>query len=141
MGLACPLIVDHSAAQLADFICGANEMDAHLRGVNWGRDLPQPQNADMRNVVAGDPSPSGKGLLGSRAASKSGHVFQLGRKYSTAMNATVLDEQGKSHAMYMGCYGIGITRIVAASIEQNHDAQGIIWPEPLAPFQVVHGAA
>jgi prolyl-tRNA synthetase len=137
VGLTCPLIVDHSAAQLADFICGANEMDAHMRGVNWVRDLPQPQTADIRNVVAGDPSPSGKGLLRLARGIEVGHVFQLGQKYSTAMNATVLDEQGKSQAMYMGCYGIGITRIVAASIEQNHDAQGIIWPDPLAPFQVV----
>lgn len=137
VGLSCPLIVDHSAAHLADFICGANEPDAHLRGVNWGRDLPQPQTADIRNVVAGDPSPSGKGLLRLARGIEVGHVFQLGQKYSAAMNATVLDEQGKSQTMYMGCYGIGITRIVAASIEQNHDAQGIIWPDPLAPFQVV----
>ena len=135
--LSCPLIVDHSAAHLADFICGANEMDAHLRGVNWGRDLPQPQTADIRNVVAGDPSPSGKGQLRLARGIEVGHVFQLGQKYSTAMHATVLDEQGKSQTMYMGCYGIGITRIVAASIEQNHDAQGIIWPDPLAPFQIV----
>ncbi len=137
VGLTCPLIVDHSAAHLADFICGANDMDAHLRGVNWGRDLPQPQSADIRNVVAGDPSPSGKGQLRLARGIEVGHVFQLGQKYSIAMNATVLDEQGKSQTMYMGCYGIGITRIVAASIEQNHDAQGIIWPDPLAPFQVV----
>jgi prolyl-tRNA synthetase len=137
VGLRCPLLVDHAAAHLADFICGANEKDQHLRGVNWGRDVPEPQSADLRKVVDGDPSPSGRGTIRIARGIEVGHVFQLGRKYSDSMNATVLDEQGKSTAMYMGCYGIGITRIVAASIEQNHDAQGIIWPEPLAPFQVV----
>ncbi len=137
VGLKCPLIVDHSAAHLADFICGANEKDAHFRGVNWGRDLPEPTTADIRIVVAGDRSPSGVGTLQIARGIEVGHVFQLGRKYSTAMNANVLDEQGKSVPMYMGCYGIGITRIVAASIEQNHDAQGIIWPDALAPFRVV----
>ncbi len=137
IGLKCPLIVDHSAAHLADFICGANEKDAHFRGVNWGRDLPEPTTADIRIVVAGDRSPSGVGTLQIARGIEVGHVFQLGRKYSTAMNANVLDEQGKSVPMYMGCYGIGITRIVAASIEQNHDARGIIWPDALAPFRVV----
>ena len=137
VGLRCPLFADHSAAALADFICGANKADAHLRGVNWGRDLQEPIATDLRNVVTGDLSPSGKGRLKLARGIEVGHVFQLGTKYSTAMKATVLDEQGKGVAMHMGCYGIGITRIVAASIEQNHDAQGIIWPDPLAPFQVV----
>jgi prolyl-tRNA synthetase len=137
VGLRCPLFVDHSAAMLADFVCGANKIDTHLRGVNWGRDLPEPVSVDLRNVVAGDPSPSGKGTLKLARGIEVGHVFQLGTKYSKAMKATVLDEQGKSVELFMGCYGIGITRIVAAAIEQNHDAQGIIWPDPLAPYQVV----
>jgi prolyl-tRNA synthetase len=127
---------DRSAAQMADFVCGANEPDLHLTGVNWGRDLPEPAVADLRNVVAGDPSPSGRGTLGIARGIEVGHIFQLGRKYSEAMNATVLDEQGKSVVMFMGCYGIGVTRVVAAAIEQNHDERGIVWPEPIAPFEV-----
>ena len=103
---------------------------------NWGRDLPEGEVVDLRNVVAGDPSPTGKGTLGIARGIEVGHIFQLGRKYSEAMNATVLDEQGKSVAMVMGCYGIGVTRVVAAAIEQNHDERGIIWPEPIAPFDV-----
>ena len=121
---------------LADFVCGANRRDVHLTGVNWGRDLPEPEVADLRNVVAGDPSPSGSGTLGIARGIEVGHIFQLGRKYSEAMNATVLDEQGKAVTMLMGCYGIGVTRVVAAAIEQNHDERGIIWPEPIAPFDV-----
>jgi len=105
--------------------------------VNWGRDLPEPTAADVRNVVEGDPSPGGSGHLRIRRGIEVGHIFQLGRKYSEAMQATVLDEAGKPIVMYMGCYGIGVTRIVAAAIEQNHDAAGIIWPEPIAPFTVV----
>jgi len=136
-GLACPIYVDHAALALADFVCGANVADHHLTGVNWGRDLPEPEAADLRNVVAGDPSPGGNGRLGIRCGIEVGHIFQLGRKYSEAMQASVLDEAGKPVVMYMGCYGIGVTRIVAAAIEQNHDAAGIIWPEPLAPFNVV----
>jgi len=136
-GLACPIYVDHAALALADFVCGANVADHHLTGVNWGRDLPEPEAADLRNVVAGDPSPGGNGRLGIRRGIEVGHIFQLGRKYSEAMQASVLDEAGKPVVMYMGCYGIGVTRIVAAAIEQNHDAAGIIWPEPLAPFNVV----
>ena len=137
VGLKCRLYADHSALALADFVCGANERDAHLTGVNWGRDLPEPTAADLRNVVAGDPSPSGKGQLELARGIEVGHCFKLGRKYSDALGATVLDEQGQSVAMLMGCYGIGVTRIVAAAIEQNHDERGIIWPEPLAPFEVV----
>ncbi len=127
---------DRAAAHLADFVCGANEKDMHLTGVNWGRDLPEPTVVDIRNVVAGDPSPSGRGTLGIARGIEVGHIFQLGRKYSAAMNATVLDESGKSVVMFMGCYGIGVTRVVAAAIEQNHDERGIIWPEPIAPFHV-----
>jgi prolyl-tRNA synthetase len=128
---------DHSALALADFVCGANRADTHLTGVNWGRDLPEPSAADLRNVVDGDPSPSGQGRLRIVRGIEVGHIFQLGRKYSAAMNATVLDESGKAVTMLMGCYGIGVTRIVAAAIEQNHDERGIAWPAPLAPFQVV----
>ena len=130
--------MDHAALALADFVCGANEKDLHLTGVNWGRDLPEPAaGVDLRNVVAGDPSPTGGGRLSIRAASRSATSSSSARKYSEAMKATVLDESGKPAMMAMGCYGIGITRIVAAAIEQNHDAAGIIWPEPLAPFEVV----
>jgi prolyl-tRNA synthetase len=137
IALNCPLYVDHAAAALADFVCGANELDQHYTGVNWGRDLPLPVTVDIRNVVAGDPSPGGAGQLKIRRGIEVGHIFQLGRKYSEALQATVLDEAGKPVVMYMGCYGIGVTRIVAAAIEQNHDDAGIIWPEPLAPFDVV----
>jgi prolyl-tRNA synthetase len=136
LGLRFMIYADHSALVLADFVCGANKKDVHYTGVNWLRDLPLPQAADLRNVVVGDPSPTGKGKLEIVRGIEVGHIFQLGRKYSDAMNATVLDESGKGVSMYMGCYGIGITRIVAAAIEQNHDAAGIIWPEPLAPFNV-----
>ena len=137
VGLQCPIYADHAALAMADFVCGANAPDLHLRGVNWGRDLPEPRAADLRNVVDGDPSPSGTGRLRIVRGIEVGHIFQLGRKYSKAMNATVLDESGQSVTMLMGCYGIGVTRIVAASIEQNHDERGIIWPDPLAPFLVV----
>ena len=136
-GLSCPVYADHAALALADFVCGANLPDHHLTGVNWGRDLPEPVAADLRNVVPGDPSPGGDGTLSIRRGIEVGHIFQLGRKYSEAMQASVLDEAGKPVVMFMGCYGIGVTRIVAAAIEQNHDAAGILWPEPLAPFNVV----
>jgi prolyl-tRNA synthetase len=136
VGLECKVYVDRAAAHAADFVCGANERDTHLAGVNWGRDLPEAEVVDIRNVVAGDPSPTGKGTLGIARGIEVGHIFQLGCKYSEAMNATVLDEQGKSVVMFMGCYGIGVTRVVAAAIEQNHDERGIIWPEPIAPFDV-----
>jgi prolyl-tRNA synthetase len=137
IGLRCRVYADHAALVLADFVCGANEIDQHYTGVNWGRDLPEPTAADLRNVVEGDPSPGGTGTLRIRRGIEVGHIFQLGRKYSEALQATVLDEAGKPVVMYMGCYGIGVTRIVAAAIEQNHDAAGIIWPEPIAPFSVV----
>jgi prolyl-tRNA synthetase len=128
---------DAAAIAAVDFVCGANEADWHLRGVNWGRDLPEPPAADLRNVVAGDASPSGRGTLRIVRGIEVGHIFQLGRKYSAALNATVLDESGAPVTLLMGCYGIGVTRIVAAAIEQNHDERGIIWPDPIAPFHVV----
>jgi prolyl-tRNA synthetase len=137
VGLRCRVYADHAALALADFVCGANERDAHLTGVNWLRDLPEPTAADLRNVVAGDPSPTGKGTLSIARGIEVGHVFKLGTKYSAAMGANFLDEQGRSAPLLMGCYGIGVTRVVAAAIEQNHDERGIIWPEPLAPFDVV----
>jgi len=136
IGLQCKVYVDRSAAHMSDFVCGTNERDMHFTGANWGRDLPEGEIVDLRNVIAGDPSPTGKGTLGIARGIEVGHIFQLGRKYSEAMNATVLDEQGKSVTMAMGCYGIGVTRVVAAAIEQNHDERGIIWPEPIAPFDV-----
>jgi len=135
------LIADRSVAAMADFVCGANERDFHLRGVNFGRDCREADIvADVRNVVAGDPSPDGKGTLEIQRGIEVGHVFALGDLYSKAMGATFLDAGGQSRVMEMGCYGIGITRIVAAAIEQNHDARGIIWPEPLAPFRVAIAA-
>jgi len=134
--LTIPVIVDRAAAHCADFVCGANQEGKHLTGVNWGRDLPEPEVADLRNVRDGDPSPDGKGELSIARGIEVGHIFQLGDKYSKAMNATVVDEQGHIATMIMGCYGIGVTRVVAAAIEQNNDARGIIWPTPIAPFQV-----
>jgi len=135
--LKIPLFVDHSAAALADFVCGANEADYHLTGVNWGRDLPEPQAADIRKVIEGDASPSGGGTLSIARGIEVGHIFQLGDKYSSSMNAAVLNQDGKEVSMLMGCYGIGVSRIVAAAIEQNHDEHGIIWPEPMCPYSVV----
>lgn len=135
-GLTITLIADHSAAHAADFICGANHDGQHLSGVNWGRDLPHPATADIRNIVAGDPSPDGNGTLSIRRGIEVGHIFQLGQKYSEAMEATCLNEQGKKVTMTMGCYGIGVSRVVAAAIEQNNDDGGIIWPQAIAPFQV-----
>ena len=137
VGLKCPIYADHEAFTLADFVCGANEKDQHLTGVNWDRDVRGATAADLRKVVAGDPSPSGRGRLKVARGIEVGHIFQLGRKYSEPMKALVLDEGGRETALYMGCYGIGVTRIVAAAIEQNHDDRGIIWPEPIAPFQAV----
>jgi prolyl-tRNA synthetase len=136
VGLALPVIVDRSAAQLADFSCGANEDDAHYTGVNWERDCPLGEVADLRNVVSGDPSPDSVGQLQIKRGIEVGHIFQLGTKYSEAMNAKVLNENGENVTVTMGCYGIGVSRIVAAAIEQNHDARGIIWPAAMAPFQV-----
>ena len=136
LGIGIPVIVDRDAAHLADFVCGANEDGKHLTGVNWGRDLPEPQIEDIRNVVEGDASPDGKGTLTIKRGIEVGHIFQLGDKYSEAMKATVLDENGKAVVMTMGCYGIGVSRVVASAIEQNHDDKGIIWPDALAPFQI-----
>ncbi len=130
------VIADRSVAAMHDFVVGANERGYHLAGVNWGRDLPEPEVADIRNVVAGDPSPDGKGTLGIARGIEVGHVFALGRKYSEAMDCTVLDANGKPVHPAMGCYGIGVSRIVAAAIEQNFDAAGIVWPEPMAPWRV-----
>jgi prolyl-tRNA synthetase len=135
-GLALKIYADHAALAAADFTCGANEADAHLVGVNWGRDLPEPEAADLRNVQPGDPSPDGLGTLNIARGIEVGHIFQLGRKYSETMRALVLDAEGREQSMVMGCYGIGVTRLVAAAIEQNFDERGIIWPEPIAPFQV-----
>jgi len=135
--LKCRIYADHAAFALADFVCGANEKDMHLTGVNWERDAKGALAADLRKVVEGDPSPSGRGHLKIARGIEVGHIFQLGRKYSEPMKALVLDEAGQETALYMGCYGIGVTRIVAAAIEQNHDERGIIWPAPIAPFQVV----
>ena len=137
MGFAGKIHVDHAAAKLADFVCGANEKDRHYTGVNWVRDLPDQPSQDLRNVQKGDPSPTGQGTLDIARGIEVGHIFQLGRLYSEAMKATVLDEGGKAQTLYRGCYGIGVTRVVAAAIEQNHDANGIIWPDALAPFHVV----
>jgi prolyl-tRNA synthetase len=132
------VVVDRTVSNMADFICGANEAGFHLSGVNWGRDLPEPDAVlDIRNVVEGDPSPDGQGVLAIQRGIEVGHVFYLGTKYSQAMNATFLDVDGKPKHFEMGCYGIGVTRIVGAAIEQNHDARGIIWPDSLAPFTVV----
>ena len=140
MGLKKPvqIVVDRDVAVMSDWVCGANEPDFHFTGVNWARDLPEPMLvADLRNVVAGDASPDGQGLLAIERGIEVGHIFYLGTKYSQAMNATFLDVNGKPQFMEMGCYGIGITRLPAAAIEQNHDARGIIWPDALAPFVVV----
>ena len=140
IGLKKPVkvVADREVAVMADWICGANREDFHITGVNWGRDLPESELvADLRNVVAGDPSPDGKGVLAIERGIEIGHVFYLGTKYSAPMNATFLDVNGKPQLMEMGCYGIGITRLPAAAIEQNHDDKGIIWPDSLAPFAVV----
>lgn len=137
IGLTIPVIVDHAAAFVSDFVCGANQDDKHLTGVNWGRDLPEPETADLRKVVAGDPSPDGQGHLEIARGIEVGHIFQLGENYSSKLNAVVLTESGKSQIVTMGCYGIGVSRVVAAAIEQNHDDRGIIWPESIAPYQVV----
>jgi prolyl-tRNA synthetase len=137
VGLKCRVYADHSAFALTDFVSGANEMDMHFTGVNWERDVPGAVAADLRKVVEGDPSPSGKGHLKIARGIEVGHIFQLGDKYSRPMKAFVLDESGQEVALLMGCYGIGVTRVVAAAIEQNHDERGIIWPAPIAPFQVV----
>jgi prolyl-tRNA synthetase len=131
------VVADRTVANMNDFVCGANEEDYHYTGANWGRDLSEPVVADIRNVVAGDPSPDGKGALAIQRGIEVGHVFQLGTRYSEDMKATYLDETGKPQLMQMGCYGIGVTRILGAAIEQNFDDKGIIWPTAIAPFEVV----
>ena len=131
------VVADRTVANMSDFICGANEVGHHLKGVNWGRDLPEPLVMDLRNAVAGDPSPDGKGIVDICRGIEVGHVFQLGTSYSKAMGCTYLDQQGKSQPMVMGCYGIGVTRLLGAAIEQGHDERGIIWPISMAPFEVV----
>jgi prolyl-tRNA synthetase len=129
---------DRTVANMSDFVCGANEPDSHFTGVNWGRDLPEPELvADLRNVVEGDPSPDGRGVLAIQRGIEVGHVFYLGTKYSEALKANFLDEDGKPKPLEMGCYGIGVTRLLGAAIEQNHDDKGIIWPTAMAPFHVV----
>jgi len=137
MDTGVPVIADGSAASLADFACGANRDGAHLTGVNWSRDTPEPVVSDLRNAVDGDPSPDGSGPLAIRRGIEVGHIFQLGDKYSTSMGAVVLDDAGRAVNLVMGCYGIGVTRVVAAAIEQNHDEKGIVWPVAIAPFHAV----
>ncbi|MFT6344782.1 MAG: prolyl-tRNA synthetase [Paraglaciecola sp.] len=136
VGITIPVIVDASAAHLADFVCGANEEGFHYTGTNWSRDTAEFEIADIRNVITGDVSPDGKGTLEIKRGIEVGHIFQLGDKYSQAMNCGVLDENGKHKILNMGCYGIGVSRIVAAAVEQNHDKYGIIWPDAIAPFRV-----
>lgn len=135
--LPVTIVADRTVAMMSDFVCGANEADFHFTGANWVRDLPEPMVADLRNVVAGDPSPDGKGVLAIQRGIEVGHVFQLGTSYSESMKATFLDETGKPQLLQMGCYGIGITRILGAAIEQNFDEKGIVWPLSIAPFEVV----
>ena len=134
VGAGVPVVADASAAALADFVCGANRDGSHLTGVNWGRDAPEPAVADLRNAVDGDPSPDGSGPLIVRRGIEVGHIFQLGDKYSESMGAVVLGDEGRAIHLMMGCYGIGVTRVVAAAIEQNHDEKGIVWPTAIAPF-------
>ncbi len=137
VGLDVPVVADHAVLALADFTCGANAADTHLTGVNWQRDLPVPTALDLRNVVDGDPSPGGGGTLTLARGIEVGHIFQLGEKYASSMHAVVLDQDGKERVMTMGCYGIGVSRVVGAAIEQNHDEHGILWPEPMSPFDVI----
>ena len=137
LGLELPAFLDQSAALIGDFSCGANRAEHHYTGVNWDRDVPLPPVADLRNVTSGDPSPAGGGPLTVARGIEVGHIFQLGTKYSDAMGATVLDSGGRPRSMHMGCYGIGVTRVAAAAIEQNNDARGIIWPDAIAPFDVI----
>jgi prolyl-tRNA synthetase len=136
VGLNITVIADHTAAHTANFVCGANENNKHFKGVNWGRDLAEPITADIRNIIDGDPSPDNKGTISIVRGIEVGHIFQLGEKYSEALKATVLDENGANKVMTMGCYGIGVSRVVAAAVEQNNDDKGIIWPESIAPFDI-----
>ena len=137
IGIGIPTYFDHATHLMHDFVCGANDVDTHLTGANFGRDLDAPETVDLRNVIEGDPTPGGKGTLSIARGIEVGHIFQLGDKYSASMGATVQDQEGNDVVMQMGCYGIGVTRIVAAAIEQNNDDKGIIWPEPLTPFDVI----
>jgi prolyl-tRNA synthetase len=137
IGLDIPVYYDHATGLMSDFVCGANERDMHYTGVNFGREIDTPETVDLRNVVEGDPTPGGSGTLRIARGIEVGHIFQLGTTYAEAMKATVQDQEGNDVTMLMGCYGIGVTRIVGAAIEQNHDDRGIIWPEPLTPFDVV----
>ncbi len=132
-----PLIADYAAAEIADFVCGANDNDHHLKGVNWSRDCAEPETADLRMIAEGDPSPDGQGTIKFFRGIEGGHVFQLGSKYTEAMGVSVLDEKGQAVTLEMGCYGIGVTRMAAAVIEQSHDANGIVWPDAIAPFRVI----
>ncbi len=132
-----PVVADHAAAEVADFVCGANENDHHLKGANWGRDAVEPETADLRTIAEGDVSPDGVGTIKFYRGIEAGHVFQLGKKYSKAMNLTVLDEKGQAVTPEMGCYGIGVSRLVAAVLEQSNDANGMIWPDAIAPFRVI----
>lgn len=134
--MTVPVVADRTVAMMSDFGAGANIDGKHYFGINWERDLPLPRVADIRNVVEGDPSPDGKGTLLIKRGIEVGHIFQLGTKYTEALKATVQGEDGRNQLMTMGCYGIGVTRVVAAAIEQNHDERGIIWPDAIAPFQV-----
>lgn len=136
INLPLPIVIDRSVAVMSDFGAGANIDGKHYFGINWERDLPIPEIFDLRNVVNGDPSPDGKGTLLIKRGIEVGHIFQLGTKYSEAMKASVQNEEGHNQIVTMGCYGIGITRIVAAAIEQSHDARGIVWPDSIAPFQI-----
>lgn len=136
VGLNMPVFIDHSVAVMSDFGAGANQDGKHYFGINWDRDVTMPQAADIRNVIEGEPTPDGKGTYAFARGIEVGHIFQLGTRYSQAMNATVLDENGKAQTLLMGCYGVGVSRIVAAAIEQNHDDRGIIWPDAIAPFKV-----
>jgi len=132
-----PVIADHAALALSDFVCGANENDHHLRDANWGRDCAEPEAADLRMIVEGDPAPDGSGTIRLLRGIEGGHIFQLGQKYTQAMNVSVLDDNGKDVTLHMGCYGIGVSRLVAAVVEQSHDAQGMIWPDAIAPFTAI----
>ena len=136
VNLPIPCVVDRSVALMSDFAAGANQDGKHYFNINWERDVALPEVADLRNVVEGDPSPDGKGTLTIKRGIEVGHIFQLGTKYSEALNATVLDDNGRSVVMPMGCYGIGVSRVVAAAIEQNNDAKGILWPASIAPFEI-----
>ena len=137
VGLKLPMIADHAAAALNNFVCGANQDQRHYQDVNWGRDVEKPSTADLRNAQTGDPSPDGKGCLAIKRGIEVGHIFKLGKKYSTLMGLSVLDQDGRAQTVTMGCYGIGVSRLVAASVEQNHDGDGMIWPLPIAPFHAV----